>query len=668
MSLSGANQSPVQEKQYESHPSGQNNYSTVSFADMTAVNLQKPQGAGDGPFRKEQHHGRVPHPVQPQGVPSPHPQLGHLRDVPSPLYTPRAPSPVQPKPSPMSYERGVPSPRPTPMQQHGHAHSPQQQQHVPSAHQQQKHRHAPSPLTQHAPPPLTKQQPTEPSWHQPQPHAPPAHQQHPHGTPASRPQQHHGLPAAHHNPPQQHVHREPSPQHQPSPPQPPQQQQHLPSHQPQPSPPQLSQQQQQHHSSHQQQPSPQLPSPLRIPSLPQPPTFLQQLCEPNDPPPQPYPSHHAEPTAHPLAGLPGFLEHQHIQQQSAPQPAAPVQAPADSTTKPRKPRARKKKASVENTETTTSHIMNLDSNQPLQQVSTINFDNFRQEPSSVSSSIPPPPPVTGYTDFECFSGMEPPQDFMTNQNMGAEPGEVVTVLGKADEYQDNTDLFNQSMINTKAIIEPDMDLLDEFGHLSDNPVGDKDSPVKNQAPVPVPATPPKPAPKQPNQSAFQNSFLSFLQGQKPETLSSVTNSSVTKKPVLPKYIPEPPRPKPPPPPARDNSPDSDDISSKSRVKRSIDSDLDSECTVVIPKSPQKTSAFDAAQSKAKKLISPKVPPLKISLQKVKVSPKKSKKSKKEKTEKPPEGLIMRERVSRAAKEKAEQKKREKEEKSKYSKT
>lgn len=51
-----------------------------------------------------------------------------------------------------------------------------------------------------------------------------------------------------------------------------------------------------------------------------------------------------------------------------------------------------------------------------------------------------------------------------------------------------------------------------------------------------------------NQSAFMDSFMSFLQGKKPETLASVSTSVPVKKPVLPKYIPEPPRPKPPPPP------------------------------------------------------------------------------------------------------------------------
>ncbi|XP_033752734.1 uncharacterized protein LOC117336347 isoform X2 [Pecten maximus] len=46
-----------------------------------------------------------------------------------------------------------------------------------------------------------------------------------------------------------------------------------------------------------------------------------------------------------------------------------------------------------------------------------------------------------------------------------------------------------------------------------------------------------------NSSSFMDSFLSFIQGKKPETLSSL-NTSHVKKPELPKYIPEPRRPRP----------------------------------------------------------------------------------------------------------------------------
>ncbi|XP_059175548.1 uncharacterized protein LOC131955442 [Physella acuta] len=70
---------------------------------------------------------------------------------------------------------------------------------------------------------------------------------------------------------------------------------------------------------------------------------------------------------------------------------------------------------------------------------------------------------------------------------------------------------------------------------------------------------PKPQPK----DSFQNSFLSYLQGHKQETLSSVSSSAVTKKPQLPKYIPEPRRPKPVQPPRESlNLSDAEDSTSK----------------------------------------------------------------------------------------------------------
>lgn len=50
-------------------------------------------------------------------------------------------------------------------------------------------------------------------------------------------------------------------------------------------------------------------------------------------------------------------------------------------------------------------------------------------------------------------------------------------------------------------------------------------------------------------TSFMDSYLSFLQGKKPETLSSMSSAIIHNKPQLPKYIPEPPRPKrsePPP--------------------------------------------------------------------------------------------------------------------------
>ena len=118
------------------------------------------------------------------------------------------------------------------------------------------------------------------------------------------------------------------------------------------------------------------------------------------------------------------------------------------------------------------------------------------------------------------------------------------------------------------------DLEDEFGHLSQdarkggakkepraltssalmpggNQLGQQvmsqpvlmDLPERQQPPA-VQAPPVK----KKQDDSFQSSFLSFIQGNKQETLSSVTNSAIVKKPDLPKYIPEPPRPKPKPQP------------------------------------------------------------------------------------------------------------------------
>ncbi|XP_013403188.1 uncharacterized protein LOC106168605 [Lingula anatina] len=111
---------------------------------------------------------------------------------------------------------------------------------------------------------------------------------------------------------------------------------------------------------------------------------------------------------------------------------------------------------------------------------------------------------------------------------------------------------------TTSQICKDDDFDDEFAHLKSDPLGpsthsaqssstshfNRTQPNNNTGnPSHIVPTPPKIA-KMP-QTAFQDSFLGFLQGKKPETLSSVTTSAVVKKPQLPKYIPmETPRPQP----------------------------------------------------------------------------------------------------------------------------
>jgi len=51
---------------------------------------------------------------------------------------------------------------------------------------------------------------------------------------------------------------------------------------------------------------------------------------------------------------------------------------------------------------------------------------------------------------------------------------------------------------------------------------------------------------------FESCFLQFICGHKAETLSSVLNSPIKTRPVLPKYIPEPHRPKPAEPPVEES--------------------------------------------------------------------------------------------------------------------
>jgi len=97
---------------------------------------------------------------------------------------------------------------------------------------------------------------------------------------------------------------------------------------------------------------------------------------------------------------------------------------------------------------------------------------------------------------------------------------------------------------------------EEFGHLSTDPTlgTEQASAIGVACPVNADASTDDDAAKQsaaePKKAdpGFLDSFMHFVQGKKPETLASVSSSVITKKPVLPKYIPEPPRPKPPPPP------------------------------------------------------------------------------------------------------------------------
>lgn len=103
---------------------------------------------------------------------------------------------------------------------------------------------------------------------------------------------------------------------------------------------------------------------------------------------------------------------------------------------------------------------------------------------------------------------------------------------------------------------PDQD--DEFCHLAQAPkektVDNKDfinqtivkqESLSNPAELnPPPRTPRMDIKAAAGGSSFMDSYLNFLQGKKPETLSSMSSAIIHNKPQLPKYIPEPRRPRP----------------------------------------------------------------------------------------------------------------------------
>ena len=194
----------------------------------------------------------------------------------------------------------------------------------------------------------------------------------------------------------------------------------------------------------------------------------------------------------------------------------------------------------------------------------------------------------------------------------------------SDMYDENGS--NRNKLRTKAEqkmpplanVQDDFD--DEFAHLASppdeskvkkkspprfTPLGNPISPPRNTGnPPPVETqinsaqehvitstAPPKKDP------GFQSSFMSFLQGKKPETLSSVTNQAITKRPPMPVYIPDP-RPRRvemPKPRARNPSSSGSDFS---------DSDDDG-----ISKTVQNVISNLSDEGRSH----PKVPPIKISM-------------------------------------------------------
>ena len=90
---------------------------------------------------------------------------------------------------------------------------------------------------------------------------------------------------------------------------------------------------------------------------------------------------------------------------------------------------------------------------------------------------------------------------------------------------------------------------DDLSHLAQPVIEKKDchrsQGSAGQCNVPqIPPAAPKPQVKNASGgTSFMDSYLSFIQGKKPETLSSMSSAIIQNKPQLPKYIPEPPRPR-----------------------------------------------------------------------------------------------------------------------------
>ncbi len=291
----------------------------------------------------------------------------------------------------------------------------------------------------------------------------------------------------------------------------------------------------------------------------------------------------------------------HVPSSSVP-PAAhmPVQAVPDSTTKPKRKRAPKKKekpaepppppissvsqqtviagqSQYEQQPMTQNYVNTLPHGYDQQHVVLSSAENMAAVHSQYFSQM-----VAGMEAMEQQSGSgggggggsEEQPVFMTNAFGSAfvNPNDAMGLQSSDNQselYDENSS--NRNKLRTKAeqkmppvatSVQDDFD--DEFAHLAKppdetkvvkkspprfTPLGNPISPPRNPSsqlgnanslqpnstdvkPV-VPTPPPKKDP------GFQTSFMSFLQGKKPETLSSVTNQAITKRPPMPVYIPDP---------------------------------------------------------------------------------------------------------------------------------
>ena len=156
------------------------------------------------------------------------------------------------------------------------------------------------------------------------------------------------------------------------------------------------------------------------------------------------------------------------------------------------------------------------------------------------------------------SAQQEAQVFMTNMfgNTFVNPNELLTVDQIAFVEPSDAVGYTIQSLQKQENQKPRPIIDEEFGHLSTDPTLGTEQ-ASAVAPVCSASTDTSVAGDVSKQSVadmkkadpgFLDSFMHFVQGKKPETLASVSSSVITKKPVLPKYIPEPPRPKPAPPP------------------------------------------------------------------------------------------------------------------------
>lgn len=154
--------------------------------------------------------------------------------------------------------------------------------------------------------------------------------------------------------------------------------------------------------------------------------------------------------------------------------------------------------------------------------------------------------ITGNVYVNQYTMLQPGSMPLVNQDMSVQTMARYEQMMKAE--QEKAEQKSCSVL----LVPNEND--DEFGHLSVDPVAKQNvGRAGNATQFPpsgsslstlqVPMTDQNVLPKQKaGNSAFENSYMNFVQGHKSETLSSVTNSPIKNRPVLPKYIPEMRRP------------------------------------------------------------------------------------------------------------------------------